>query len=247
MNDYNIAGTPNGTSAADFWGDSYRKGGHMLGDGPSKTALTLMEALRTARKEVSDVGCGYGRNTIALVQQGFHVLAVDKSPIALQMAHASYKDLRRKVSLRGCAEFFENDITTLRLAHKVDALTSHRTVHLLKGADQFIEFAYRASELLSNGGFIAVGARSPNDFDPAKMRWLKGREGETAEYSGRPGHTITFVNEELLREAFRPTFRNCKCLEDSEPERLSNNQKTYLTLMLAQKRNDTVQADLHIS
>lgn len=69
------------------WDETYAKQPKIYGDEPSEIAVQLANLLRQKPLPVLilDLGCGYGRDSIYFAQQGFEVMALDCSPVAIQM------------------------------------------------------------------------------------------------------------------------------------------------------------------
>jgi tellurite methyltransferase len=77
------------------WDERYRSGERAAEDLYAAPAPLLVEAARKlAPGKALDLACGTGRNALWLAEQGWSVIAVDGSPIAIEM-------LRRRASERG--------------------------------------------------------------------------------------------------------------------------------------------------
>ncbi len=75
------------TDWAKVWDETYAKQPQIYGEAPSQIAVQLAELLRhrSLPVRVLDLGCGYGRDSIYFAQQGFEVMALDCSPVAIQL------------------------------------------------------------------------------------------------------------------------------------------------------------------
>ncbi|MCS7265169.1 MAG: class I SAM-dependent methyltransferase [Armatimonadetes bacterium] len=75
------------TDWAKVWDETYTKQPKIYGDEPSEIAVQLANLLvqKPKPKRVLDLGCGYGRDSIYFAHQGFEVMALDCSLVALKM------------------------------------------------------------------------------------------------------------------------------------------------------------------
>ncbi|MGZ4198800.1 MAG: SAM-dependent methyltransferase, partial [Thermoleophilia bacterium] len=80
-----------GDDVAAFWDGRYRAGGELWGDTPSELAAVAVERLgalgpAAARLTLLDLGCGYGRDAVALWRAlGRAVVGLDGGARAIEM------------------------------------------------------------------------------------------------------------------------------------------------------------------
>jgi SAM-dependent methyltransferase len=228
---------------AKTWQQYYDDRGYGLwGFSPSPTARTLAEALlnanrrRSERVEIVDWGCGYGRDSLYFVELGFDVIGIDVSTKAIALARAAYKQRQKSgIPLIGSASFHAGDMRSVfrsRAGQKVCAFFSNRVLHLLSETD-FRQATREAIRNLDQDAYFCVSARSPDDFNPAVMEWMPGKEEKLAKYkdSARDGHEIAFVTKERLLGAVGHNLRDTSFLSTTEPERVGS-QDTHLLVML---------------
>ena len=184
---------------AKTWQQYYEDRGYGLwGFSPSPTARTLAEALlngnlrRSERVEIVDWECGCGRDSLCFVELGFDVIGIDVSRKAVALARAAYKQRQKSgIPLVGSASFHAGNMRTVfrsRAGQRVCAFFSNRVLHLLSETD-FRDATREAIRYLEQDAYFCVSARSPDDFNPAVMEWMPGREERLAKYkdSAREG------------------------------------------------------------
>jgi SAM-dependent methyltransferase len=72
---------------AEEWNQRYQAGDTPWDTGrPSSELLRVIQTENVPRPKALELGCGTGTNAVWLAQQGFHVTALDFSPLALQRA-----------------------------------------------------------------------------------------------------------------------------------------------------------------
>lgn len=100
--------------------------------------------------DILDVGCGEGRNSIFLAEQGHHVDAFDISEAGI--SKAKYLADLKKVSVN----FHAQDLGELEFSKNYDIILSHGVLHLLEKnvRDAFI---IKAQEHTKIGGYNVIG------------------------------------------------------------------------------------------
>lgn len=233
---------------AKTWQQYYEDRGYGLwGFSPSPTARTLAEALlngnlrRSERVEIVDWGCGYGRDSLYFVELGFDVIGIDVSRKAVALARDAYKQRQKTgIPLVGSASFHAGDMRSVfrsRTGQKVCAFFSNRVLHLLSETD-FHDATREAMRYLDQDAYFCVSARSPDDFNPAVMEWMPGKEEKLAKYkdSARDGHEIAFVTKERLLGAVGHDLQDTNFLSATEPERVGAGD-THLLVMLGRTKH----------
>ena len=235
---------PSKTKTEEIWNENYSKYGVAFGSERSQTAVNLIEAFRAAnginrRKTVVDVGCGTGRDAIEYALQGYEVTGVDLARSGLELAFQEYCVVQQRHPISGVARFLQGDIETAfaNIVGNFDGISSHRTLHLMQRG-QLKRFAECAAKLLEPHGFISIGARSPKDFKPDEMEWIK--KGEVAKYKSadRAGHKLHFISANLLEEIFRKDFNILSISEGTEPERIGRDVNANLIFMFGRKKSN---------
>jgi SAM-dependent methyltransferase len=229
---------------SDLWDSRYEREGHMWGDDPSPTLQYTRAAIdKYYKKEqklyLIDFGCGYGRDTVTFAEMGHHVTGIDASRQAVRLANENFEARKGRGHLPGSANFLFGTITTA-LKNNVgqfDAIHSHRALHLLD-EKEVSKFAEEAAKRLRPGGILCIGARSPKDFKPDQMRWLKGQEGHAAEYKNpeRRDQVLNFWYQARFEATFRKDFVIEQIVECEESESEGNPVPTQLTIMVARRK-----------
>ena len=219
---------PSVPSNAD-WNERYKNEGHIWGDKPSLTAKRLADKLRPV-SNILEVGFGYGRDIIHLVNRGHRVHGVENAVAGLTEATRQLQD---KVNA-GSAHLLLGEFARAALGkNEFDALYSHRVLHLLGANGHVHAFVDTASRVLKPGGLLYVSARNQKDFNPNTMHRLA--DG-TVERNDRPGHLISLWDEARFKRVFDKHFEILEFVEGQEIESMKTGDNTEFTLMIAKKR-----------
>jgi tellurite methyltransferase len=160
-----------------FWEAGYQDvtGPSVFGP-PSEEILGLISKLPVDARAL-DLGCGDGRNTLHLLEQGLRVTAVDVSAHAVAKLTAQAKQHGERLAAT------VQDVRLYRFAERFDLVIAHGVLHLLPRPD-WESLIGRMQEHTSALGYNVVAVFTdalppPDDLRPF-MRGLF-REGELLE------------------------------------------------------------------
>jgi tellurite methyltransferase len=180
---------------APFWESSYSEPSQQTFGPPAEGVLRLTTRMSPGAV-VLDLGCGDGRNALALAERGFDVEALDISEAGVAKLEALAAE--RGLSLEARVE----DVTSFRFPRAYDLIVAHGVLHLL-AREQWEAVLDRMKRSTAPGGWNVVVVftdRLPPPLDLAPH--VKGafREGELAErYRGR-GWTVELDARYTLRD-----------------------------------------------
>jgi len=145
-----------------YWDEQYRRGGRLWGERPSELASVAVRRLRelgpaAARLRLLDLGCGYGRDALALWRElGLAVTGVDGAARAIGLARAALPaDARDRVRYRVAGLDEVGD-------ERFDVVYSSNVYQLLDpGARQTFRAAVR--DHVAPGGLVFVSTLSARD------------------------------------------------------------------------------------
>lgn len=220
-----------------LWDKRYTEEGHIWGDEPSMTARIVADTLTTSNNNLVEVGFGYGRDVIELVQNGHHVTGIEESLTGFNEAGAQILARnKRSQAILLWGEFTRAGMPT----NYYDAMLSHRMLHLLGDNGLVRAFANKAAKILKPDGLLCISARDKRDFDSEQMKErADGRYEYTIE--GREGHIINLWDENLFREVFERYFHIERFYQGEEIESQKNaNKNSHFTIMVARKKNPAV-------
>ena len=130
------------------------------------------------------------------------------------------------------ADFTEADLP----AASFDAVLSHRTLHLMTAPGSVDRFARKLAAVTRPGAVVCVGTRDLRDLDPARMT-EHAHGPDVYEYSDRPGHVISYWDDERFRQTFATAFDVVSLEHACEQEASDNPVPCYLTIMVARRRD----------
>lgn len=178
----------------DDYDKTYRQTSAVFGDKPEKMLLRYAVRLK-AEGRVLDVGCGQGRNSIWLAEQGFHTVALDPSEVALETLHESAA--RRDLAIETCCGGF------LDLPKSDEPFDGICVFGLLQILDRpSIGLLIAALRRWSGSGslvFLSAWSVSDPQYEVVKRSWRKIGAGSFADQDGR---IRTFLEPGEILELF---------------------------------------------
>ncbi len=134
------------------------------------------EAIKYVRGRVLDVGCGAGRHALYLQEQGFDVLGVDNSPLAIEVCKARGLQSTRILSVTQIAPQLGVFDTILMLGNNFALVgNAKRARWLLK----------RLHKMTSEGGRIIAQTRDPYQTDLPEHLEYHARNRDVGRMSGQ--------------------------------------------------------------
>jgi SAM-dependent methyltransferase len=217
-------------AAATFWNQRYRDHSACWGDTGSPTLQVALKHF-PATGRVLEIGYGYGRDLVALARRGLVMTGIDPSDEGQHMAEARLAALGVKSATLLTADFTEAQLPESGF----DAVLSHRTLHLMTAPGAAGRFAGRLAAVARPGAMVCIGTRDLRDLDPARMN-VHHHGDDVYEYSDRPGHVISYWDDDRFRKTFAPDFDIVALEQASELEASDNPVPCYLTIMVARRR-----------
>jgi ubiquinone/menaquinone biosynthesis C-methylase UbiE len=177
----------------DYFNSSYQTGTDEWSSIPYTDDVLTMLSVVPAGGYILDLGCGRGRLSRDLANQGFKVIGVDLSPSAVQKANNTALD----AGITGSARFFVGDAT--QLDFQTDSFDAVVEIGLLQHFDKETRKQVLAeiARVLRNGGHFLSGALSREtkrflDFVPPMS--------SDGEFSRFGLHYHFFTNNEMISE-----------------------------------------------
>lgn len=217
-------------AAATFWNQRYRDHSACWGDTGSPTLQVALKHFPATGRAL-EIGYGYGRDLVALARRGLVMTGIDPSDEGQHMAEARLAALGVKTATLLTADFTEATLPESAF----DAVLSHRTLHLMTAPGAVGGFAGRLAAVARPGAMVCIGTRDLRDLDPVRMNGHHHGD-DVYEYSDRPGHVISYWDDERFRKTFAPDFDIVSLEQASELEASDNPVPCYLTIMVARRR-----------
>jgi SAM-dependent methyltransferase len=168
VSDYNSAMNhdPHDAAATDeeLWNERYRSSTHVWSGNPNPQLLTEVAALPPGR--ALDVGCGEGADAIWLAQQGWDVVAIDISSVALARAERHSRETDPHAAHR--IEWRQSDL--VRHTPEPDAydLVSAQFMQLpVRSRTELFDGLFASVRV---GGTLLVVGHDPSDVDTGVRR-----------------------------------------------------------------------------
>jgi ubiquinone biosynthesis O-methyltransferase len=114
----------------------------------------VLSFLKNKKGRILDLGCGAGRNSIALAKMGFKLVSVDESnkPIEVALEYAKRNRVQDRV------KFIKKDITTFKNAELgiFDYCILQEVIEHVKNYQKAVDFAYSS---LKKGGILILSTQ----------------------------------------------------------------------------------------
>jgi len=190
-----------------FWEEEYakaRKEGRLTrGTGPREVVKVATKYLPKGENlQALDLGAGEGQNSIHLAKNGFHVIALEKSPTGVQQI----KEEARKAGLEEKVRVLHADIKRLPFGPatataRFDSILATGILHFLNR--QQAEKLLRQMEAMTKPGGLHIIAAYTTKGDFYEQNKLKGRSaaffdsGALKEMYARKGWKVLYYGEKM--------------------------------------------------
>lgn len=123
---------------------------------PSLFADAMLHKYMEKGRHLVELGCGNGRDSLYFAKNGLNVTGIDASKVAID-------ELRQKNSLDNCV-FICDDFVSAESIYQIqyDYCYSRFTLHAIN-EQQETQILKKAYEMLKEGGYLFIEARSVND------------------------------------------------------------------------------------
>ncbi len=154
------------------WDDRYATGDLPWDTGePDHHLVEVVRSRPVPPGSALEIGCGTGTNALWLAHQGFSVLGIDVSPIAIDQARA--KTAEQEVACRfATLDFLQSEIPN----GPFDFVFDRGCFHVFDDADEHAQFAHRVAQMLSPDGLwlSLIGSTEGPERDhgpPRRSAW----------------------------------------------------------------------------
>lgn len=142
----------------EYWNDYYASRARVSAskEEPSLFACTMLQRYMKSGKNLVELGCGNGRDSLYFAKNGINVTGIDASQIAID-------ELREKTSLDNCV-FICDDFVSAESIYQIqyDYCYSRFTLHAIN-EQQETQILKKAYDMLIEKGYLFIEARSIND------------------------------------------------------------------------------------
>lgn len=142
----------------EYWNKYYAGRAAILetNEEPSLFARDMLHKYMENGRNLVELGCGSGRDSLYFAKNGLNVTGIDASQVAID-------ELREKVSLDNCV-FICDDFVSAESIYQIqyDYCYSRFTLHAIN-ENQETQILKKAYDMLKEGGYLFIEARSVND------------------------------------------------------------------------------------
>ena len=191
-----------------IWDRVYSSDSSFFGEDPSNFGLDCYEEFKKHEvKNVLELGCGQGRDTIFFASNGLDVVAMDSSQVAVGALSKiiTEKNLPIKAMIYDVSEGMPFDNSYF------DAVYSHMFFNIRFTDDQLKYFFVEVNRVLKDGGLNLFSVRSDND-----AMYKKGTEVEKNIYDINGFQIRFFTKPDLTKISLSNGFEPYKITEAYE-------------------------------
>ena len=136
------------------WEDRYSTGNTPWDTGvPDEHLIDIVKNLPIRPCRVLEIGCGTGTNALWMAEQGFGVLGIDLSPLAINAAKAKANEVAATGHHEGSCEFRQLDFLSAPPPDgPYDFVFDRGCFHVFDKADEQSEYAKRVAAVLGPQG-----------------------------------------------------------------------------------------------
>lgn len=142
----------------DYWNNYYadKAGVHKTEQDPSLFACAMLQKYMERGRDLVELGCGNGRDSLYFAKKGLSVTGIDASEVAIN-------ELQKKNLLDNCI-FICDDFVSAESIYQIqyDYCYSRFTLHAIN-AHQETQILKKAYDMLKENGYLFIEARSVND------------------------------------------------------------------------------------
>ncbi|QHT46165.1 class I SAM-dependent methyltransferase [Bacillus sp. SB49] len=207
-----------------YWDKRY-EAGKLWGDQPCPSvALALPFLVVNGAGSILVPGCGYGRNSRAFAERGFHVLGTDVSSEALRQATADKPEVMEQL------RYERMDIREMAAGESFDAVFLSNVLHLFLEKDRKKVLA-ACDKHLHKGGLLLFTCLSTAD----KKNYGTGAEVEPHTFHHN-GKTLRFYDKRAVMDELPDGYTLLECREHIQTELYPSGQREDLVLWFVAAR-----------
>jgi SAM-dependent methyltransferase len=187
------------------WNEFYSKNNHhflaLISNKPTIAVKKLLEVEKIkSDSKILEIGCGVGRNTNYLSQQGLKVSGIDISPLAIDEAKKRTDEIGADVSYIAMNACNRLPFKDFEFDHILDLMTSH--LFSLKNLQTYKEELLRI--IKPDGKFVLYVPDLTKDSNTKQLlQEAPGKEEDTYILPGM-GHTERAFSKETIEKYYSP-------------------------------------------
>lgn len=190
-----------------FWGNEILKGNLIY---PNTEIIRFVKRnFKNTDIMILDYGCGGGRNTIALLNEGYKVIAMDYTDEAVLLT-------QKKLDSIGVTEYkvIKNDGFTISLPEgSIDAVIADGSL-FYNSIDDTAKIVSELQKVLKMGGLMWADFRTKKDSLYGRGKQIDDGLFVLEDGTGREGCSYLFVDESDIRNIFTKARMEIVSLDD---------------------------------
>lgn len=215
----------NANPQQEYWNGRYSAEGMIWGIDACLAAKRSAEVFKAhVLNDILVPGCGYGRNSLYLVSQGFKVTGFDVSDEAIELA----REYAKERNLRVYYDHF--DVLNFRCNKAFDGILSINMLHLFNKENRK-KILKSYADLLNKNGILVLTSMSINDPD-----FGKGEKISNNTFESKKGRPIYYFDEPAMRELVSQYLNPLTVEEIKEHENHGGKEHYHMMIYLVAQK-----------
>lgn len=214
-----------------FWASAIRSGNLIF---PNEQVIRFIKR-NYKKKDISilDFGCGAGRNTVALLSEGYNVIAMDYNDDAVSMT----KDKIEKIGIRDSVVIKNNGSEVPLEADSIDVVIANGSL-FYDNKENIVKTIKKIKSVMKNNGLLWADFRTKQDSLYEKGKKIDEGLYILGEETDKEGCAYFFVDEKDVMDIFTKAKMEIVSIDDYSYSENNHNIINSWYHVVARKVND---------